>query len=243
MPLKGSAFGYRTWPLTPMVKRILVVNAAVWLVEVVTVLWVGTAAVVEHLALTPARVFPGLELWQPFTYMWLHEPDGLLHIVLNSLFLWMFGGDLETRWGSRAFLRFYLTCGVGAGLVVFLVGIATDPEVATFGASGAIDGLVVAWAITNWRRPFLFFGLVPMTGKHFAILMVAFVGVDILLRTPGTSHVAHLAGMAVGALLVTGYWRPGKINRALRHAWLRRRLEVLEGGRPKAPPQDGGYLH
>ncbi|MDD5307486.1 MAG: rhomboid family intramembrane serine protease [Deltaproteobacteria bacterium] len=229
------------WPLTPAVKAILIANAAVWLVEIVTVRWFGVATLVEHLAVTPALVWPGLELWQPFTYMWLHSPSDFSHILFNMLFLWMFGGTLEQSWGTRAFVRFYVICGAGAGLVVFLTGLAFAPGTPVLGASGAIYGLVVAWAVAFPNRIIYFFGIFPMKGKHFVLIPIGYAVVDFLMAASGVSHAAHLGGMAVGALLVTGFWRPRKLASRLRYWWLRRKLKVLEGARRDEPP--GGWVH
>jgi membrane associated rhomboid family serine protease len=232
------------WPFTRAVKAILIVNAAIWLATVVSVRWIGVAAAFEHLALTPRLVYPGLELWQPFTYMWLHSPGEVSHILFNMLFLWMFGGALEQRWGTRGFLKFYLLCGVGAGLVVWLVGALFSPDVATVGASGAIYGLVAAWAITDPNRSVWLFGLVPIKAKWFALLPIGYAFLDFLVGGSGVSHAAHLGGLAIGAALVTGYWRPKRLWNKLRLARLKRRLKVLEGDGPRRrPPPPGGYWH
>ncbi len=233
--------------MTPMVKRILIISAAVWLLEVISVHWLNFVAFIEWGALTPSRVFPGLFLWQPFTYMWLHSPGDVLHILFNMLFLWMFGATLEMSWGSRAFLHFYLICGIGAGIVVFVFGKIFSPEVPVLGASGAIYGLVVAWAIAYPNRVIYFFGIFPMKGKHFVLIPIGFALLDFLMRAQGVSHAAHLGGMAIGALLITGYWRPDRLKKKIRYWWLRRRLRVLEGDSRKNPPSGGppggGYWH
>ena len=224
--------------------RFLIINGAVWLVLVISVNWMDALSLNDHLALTPQRVYPGLELWQPFTYMWLHSTVDFSHILFNSLFLWMFGGALEQAWGTRAFIRFYLTCGIGAGLVVFVIGSFFHPDLATVGASGAIFGLVVAWAIVFPDRVIYFFGLFPIKGKYFALFPIGYALVDFLMRGSGVSHSAHLGGLAIGALLVTGYWRPSRLYNRVRYIWLRRKLKVVEGGKKnKKPPPGGGYWH
>ncbi|MCP4675807.1 MAG: rhomboid family intramembrane serine protease [Deltaproteobacteria bacterium] len=228
--------------MTPLVKKIMIILAGVWIVEVVSVNWFETEIIVQHLALIPLSVLPGLEIWQPATYMWLHSPGDFMHILLNCLFLWMFGGTLEASWGSKSFLRFYLTCGIGAGLVVLASGLLFAPATPVLGASGAIYGLVVAWAISYPDRVIYFFGLFPMKGKHFVLIPIGFAVLDFLTRARGVSHAAHLGGMAIGALLITGFWRPSKATRRLRYWWLRRKLKVLEGDKSKKPP-DGGYWH
>jgi membrane associated rhomboid family serine protease len=232
------------WPFTRAVKIILIVNAAVWLATVVLVQWIGVTAPVVHLALTPSRVYPGLELWQPFTYMWIHAPDEVSHILFNSLFLWMFGGTLEQSWGTRGFVKFYLLCGLGAGLVVLAAGALFYPDVPTVGASGAIYGLVVAWVITDPNRTVWLFGLFPVKGKWFALFPIGYAVLDFIIRGSGTSHAAHLGGMAVGALLVTGLWRPSRLANRIRLWRMRRRLKVLEGDAARRkPPPPGGYWH
>jgi len=231
------------WPMTPAVKRILIANAAIWVALVVSVNWIGSAALLDHLALTPALVWPGLELWQPLTYMWLHSPTELSHILFNSLFLWMFGGTLERAWGSWPFVKFYAICGIGAGLVVLATGLCLAPAAPVAGASGAIYGLVVAWAIAFPEQIVWFFGIFPMKGKHFALIPIGFAVVDFLLRGSGTSHAAHLGGMAVGALLVTGLWRPRRLRDRIRYWWLRRRIRSVRRDDDRPGPPGGGYWH
>lgn len=232
---------YTGWPLTPMVKTIMIVLAAVWFAEVILG-WFGAAGFIDLLVVVPLDVFPGFRIWQPFTYMWLHSPSDYFHIVFNCLFLWMFGGALEQAWGQKGFLRFYLICGVGAGLVVVVSGLLFAPETKVLGASGAIYGLVVAWAIAYPNRVIYIFGVFPMKGKHFALIPIGFAVLDFLTRAHGVSHAAHLGGMAIGALLVTGYWRPEKAIRQLRYWRLRRKLKVIDGRGPSEPP-GGGYWH
>lgn len=235
---------YAGWPMTPMLKRILIITAAVWAAEIFTVNWLNSALLIELFALIPASVVGQFSIWQPATYMWLHSPSDFIHVLFNCLFLWMFGGSLELAWGSKAFLRFYLICGIGAGIIVLLSGLLFAPETPVLGASGAIYGLVVAWAIAYPNRLIYFFGIFPMRGKHFVLIPIGFALVDFLTKAQGVSHAAHLGGMAIGALLVTGWWRPQKAKQQLRYWWLRRKLKVLEGERSSRPgPPDGGYWH
>ncbi len=247
--------------MTPIVKKILIINVVVWLVYILFEVWLELSAFTQFFALIPQKVIPWMNgsnadavgpistvefprLWQVFTYMWLHSPEGLLHILFNSLFFWMIGGNLEQSWGSRAFLRFYLICGVGAGVVVVIFGLMFAPGMPVVGASGAVYGLVAAWGIVSPNRLIYFFGVFPIKVKHFVLIPIGFAVADFLTRAQGISHAAHLGGMAIGALLVTGYWRPGKATRKIRYWWLRRKLKVIEGNRNRTKdPPDGGYWH
>jgi len=98
------------------VRNLIIANSAVfllmWLVEPIHQVFL------KWFALVPADVVTRFFVWQPVTYLFLHE--GFLHILFNMLGLWFFGKDLEEIWGTRRFLQFYFFCGVCAGLVVIL---------------------------------------------------------------------------------------------------------------------------
>ena len=241
---------FALWPFTPAVKQIVIANGAIWLASVLLVVWAEWPAAYEVLRLEPGRVVGDLEIWRLATWMWVHDPTGLYHVLLNLLFLWMFGGTLEIAWGTRGFWRYYLLCGLISGVVVLLAGLLFDPETPVVGASGAIYGVVVAWIFVNPERRIWLFGVFPMKGKHFALIPIGFAVAGFLLRDSGVSHSAHLGGMAAGALLVTGYWRPRKLANRLRYFWIRRKLKIYQGGRDRRdrrdddgrpPPPDGGY--
>ncbi|MBN2342417.1 MAG: rhomboid family intramembrane serine protease [Deltaproteobacteria bacterium] len=225
----------QAWPMTPAVKIILIVNSALWLLTVIAGRF-ESWAVYETMALTPAKVYPGWHVWQIFTYMWFHSLGGFSHILFNMLFLWMFGGILEQTWGTRGFLKFYLVCGTGAGVVVFLVGHLFYPTTATVGASGAIYGLVAAWAIAFPERMIYLFGIFPIKSKYFALFPIGYAVLDFIVGGTGISHAAHLGGLAIGALLVTGFWRPRRMKNQVRYMYLKRKLKVIEGDRRKNPP-------
>src|SRR5690348_13131082 len=91
--------------ITSAVKYLLIANFAVFLLEAFIVHFNGVAGYAQLLAwfgLVPAGVVPGLRIWQPFTYLFLHDVDSFfLHLVMNMLMLWMFGRELELVWGRN----------------------------------------------------------------------------------------------------------------------------------------------
>src|SRR5690606_25658849 len=91
-------------PLTPAVTALILANVVVFLVSLVMPM------ITAYLGLTPAAVVEGLWLWQPLTYMFVHA--SLTHLLLNMLMLWMFGVEIERLWGTEAFARFYVYCGL-----------------------------------------------------------------------------------------------------------------------------------
>ena len=126
-------------PLPPMVKALIVANTAAYLLQLLTpdsvlVLWFG---------LIPRAVIGGLELWRVATYQFLH--GGVWHLALNMLVLWMFGTELEQRWGPRFFLKYYMLCAVGGGLTYTFV--RAGSPIPSVGASGAIYGVLLAYGM------------------------------------------------------------------------------------------------
>ncbi|MGH9494186.1 MAG: rhomboid family intramembrane serine protease [Candidatus Sulfotelmatobacter sp.] len=179
--------------------------------------------------LVPVAVVHLFRVWQLFTYLFLHA--GILHILLNLLFLAMFGADLEHTWGSRRFYTYFFLCGVGAGVINVAVKTMLDPHglgqalVPTIGASGAIYGVLLANAVLfPDRRVWMFPLPVTVSMKIFVAIMVAieFFGT---LGSSGdnVSHICHLGGMLVGYI----YLRRGSYLFNFRNSfsdWKRRRL-------------------
>lgn len=230
----------QAWPMTPVVKYLIIVNAVLWILTVIAGRFENWT-VFDEMALTPLMVYPKFHIWQLFTHMWFHSLNDYSHIVFNMLFLWMFGGILEQTWGSRGFLKFYLICGLGAGLTVFFIGYVFYPTTATVGASGAIYGLVAAWAIAFPNRVIYIFGVFPIKSIYFALFPIGYAVLDFLVGGSGISHAAHLGGLVIGALLVTGMWRPMRLKNRLRYYFLKRKLKVIDGHRNKRPHSGGKY--
>jgi len=192
--------------LTPMVKRLIIANVAVFVFQLMLG---GTASrrFIELFGLVPVFAVRKLMFWQFFTYMFLH--GGFWHILFNMFVLWMFGGDLERKWGEKQFLRYYLITGIGAGFIYYLS--ALNSSIPTIGASGAIFGILVAFGMTFPERivTLLIFFVFPvsMKAKHLVML---FAALEFFLylspgSTVGVARFAHLGGMLVGYLyLKTG---------------------------------------
>jgi len=117
------------------------------------------------------------------------------------------------------------------------------------GASGAILGMVAAFGILFPKLPVYLFGVYPIKGRTLAILFaVISTGVPLIYRHANVSVAAHIGGLAIGALLASGFWRPSRFLRRIRLARARRRLKALEGGRGRSDGLEKGdgpgkYLH
>ena len=98
--------------LTPTVRNLLIVNVVLYLIQAN----LRTIPVTQLGSLYPLDS-SYFHFWQFFTYMFLHEPANIMHLVGNMFGLISFGPLLEQRWGSQRFLAFWLMCGVGAGAI------------------------------------------------------------------------------------------------------------------------------
>jgi membrane associated rhomboid family serine protease len=225
-------YSFGPGPITPAVKWIIIANVAMFVATIVY------SPLIEYLGLSPADVIERQRLWQPVTYMFLH--GGPAHILFNMLGIWMFGVELERLWGTRLFAKYYAITGIGAGVAVIFVGLlpfaatAHTYQATTIGASGALFGLLMAFAFYYPDRPILMFLLFPIPAKYFVII----VGAMAFLSAPGSqvSEAAHLGGLIVGYLYLRG--GRGGLSAEIKYRYLkwkmnrlRRKFDVYSGGR------------
>jgi membrane associated rhomboid family serine protease len=244
-----SRFGFNLH-LTKAVKWLLIINVAVYLLElIIGRLSGGLDLIYFDLSISFERFFFHGELWQPVTYMFLHDPQGISHILWNMLILWMFGCPLESFWRGRRFLQFYFICGIGAAAAILLVGllVPSQREIPTLGASGALYALLVAFGFNFPNTLIYLFGIFPIKGKHLVML---FIGLGVLqsmtLSAANVSLAAHFGGMLMGFLLVTGSWKPQKLFGKLKLWWMKRRYRRLKERFRVIDKNDRngeGYLH
>jgi len=189
--------------------------------------------------LTPVLVTQNYYLWQLVTYIFLHDPGQLFHILFNMLGLWMFGSELERFWGTRKFTKFFFICGIGAGILTVLL--SPNSAGTTIGASGAIYGILAAYGILFPDRIIIFI-IFPIPAKWFVIGLgvMAFVS-SLSASGSGIANVAHLGGMLCGLV----YLRGGRFlpNLRLRYQrWqrnrLRRKFEVYYNERHRDDDQE-----
>jgi membrane associated rhomboid family serine protease len=175
---------------TEVVKFLIIANVTIYVAQSLFGL---DYFLVKNFSLIPAAFFSG-SLWQVVTYMFLH--GGFTHILFNMIALWMFGSALERVWGSMEFLKYYMITGIGGGLCYALFNMGSP--IPTVGASGAIYGLLLAFAVLFPDEIIYIWGILPMKAKYFALL---FGGIEFFASFKsgsGVAHLAHLGGMAVG---------------------------------------------
>jgi len=159
---------------------------------------------VGYLGLTPELVLRRYWVWQLVTYLFLH--GGIFHWLFNMFILWMFGRELEIRWGTAFFLRYFLICGLGAALCV--LALSPHSDMPTIGASGAIFGILAAFALVFPDAVLYLYFVIPVKAWQAAFLF-AFIEFFAGLSGGGLGlgRFAHLGGMLTGYVyLRSGEW-------------------------------------
>ena len=237
-PPSASTFAYSfgPGPLTPAIKVLVVANVAAFLAALVV------PSMTLVLGLRPADVVERSFLWQPVTYMFLH--GGIFHILFNMLALWMFGVELERMWGSRYFTKFYFVAGGGAALTTMILGMMPLPFAEQFyysltiGASGAVYGVLLAYATYFPHRPIYMYFVFPIPAKYF-VMIIGAISLLSSMGGPGggIAHTTHLGGLLAAWLYLKGGGRT-PILAEIKYRYLkwrinrnRRRFDVYSGGR------------
>ena len=236
-PATSMTYSFGPGPMTPAVKMIIWANVALFAASLLF-----RDPIIRYLGLTPGAVLERGWIWQPATYMFLHA--GAMHILFNMLGIWMFGVELERLWGTRFFARYYAITGVGAGVTAIVAALLPIDAlhatyfVPTIGASGALYGLLMAFALYFPDRPILMFLLFPVPAKYFVMIL----GGLAFLVSPGSqvSNAAHLGGLFFGYVYLKSRQGGGggSLTAELKYRYLkwkmnrlRRKFDVYSGGR------------
>jgi len=228
------SYSFGPGPLTPAIKMIVAASVIAFLLD-------SIVSMTLAFGLRPADVVERLQIWRPFTYMFLH--GGVFHILFNMLALWMFGVELERMWGSRYFTKFYFVAGGGAALTTLLLSFSPFPfadrlyDSLTIGASGAVYGVLLAYAMYFPNRPIYMYFFFPIPAKYFVMIMGGISLYSSMNATGGgVAHTTHLGGLVAAYLYLKG----GRTNllAEIRYRLMkwrinksRRRFDVYSGGR------------
>lgn len=240
-----SDFRYtRPDPFPPITKNLIIINVLVFLAQMGLTQFQVTEKIqlypfmseelLEVLRRSPVPYYPqgySFEPYQIATHMFAH--GGFMHILFNMFVLWMFGRTLENVWGPKRFLLFYLICGVGAAiahlgiqyirseqlLAALEAGTSTEGLIGAIvpavGASGAIMGLLVAFAyLFPNTELFIMFIPVPVKAKW---AVIGYVAIDLFfglanMSNDNVARFAHLGGALTGFILVW-IWNKNSRNR------------------------------
>jgi membrane associated rhomboid family serine protease len=196
-------------PFTRAIKTLIAINAGVYFLGLILVaIGQGNLAntILTPFVLRAHDVVHG-HIYQLLTYGFLHA--GFFHLFFNMLMLWMFGSMLETTWGSRRFMEFFLFGVLGAGLgtvaLAYTLGsiIHLAPGTPTVGASGGIYAIFMAAAMLFGDQEVYMFPFPFAIRLKYLVGILAFVALaGALGDSGGTANAAHLSGLLFGYLYV-----------------------------------------
>lgn len=183
---------------TPVVLNLIIINALIFVAQIA---FDGSTGWLTNRLVLWGTGTPFFEPYQLVSSMFAHAT--FFHILFNMYALWLFGAVLERQWGPVKFLIFYLVCGLAAGLAHLLL----VPMGAALGASGAVMGLLAAFAFTYPNVQFFIIPIpFPIKAKWLAI---GYAAIDLfggITGGGGIAHFAHLGGMVMGVILML-MWR------------------------------------
>ena len=193
------AYGFTPSGTLPRAVRVLLIlNVVVFFLDFIT----RGEYLHQWLALDPARTLRQFEIWRLVTYLFVHDlSPPFLHILINMLLLWMFGTPLAETMGERKFWWFYLSTGIFSGICSLIFYSVTNNPTTVVGASGALFGLMFAFAKFFPTQQFLILFLFPVQARY-AVMIFGAIELLSILANDRIAHIAHLGG----ALFAWGYF-------------------------------------
>ena len=201
LPIGDDDSGSRTVPLVTY--ALIVMNVLFFLVEMS-----GGDAFIMKWAFVPSRFLsnPFSDFLTLFTSMFMHA--GWLHLGGNMLYLWIFGNNVEDRFGHAKFIIFYLLCGLGATFAQLMFSLGSN--VPNLGASGAIAGVLGAYILmfpqgrVRVMQGQQVIQLPALIVIGFWIVLQLFSGIGSIANTAdtgGVAYMAHIGGFVAGFVL------------------------------------------
>jgi membrane associated rhomboid family serine protease len=191
-----------------MWKTLIIVNVVMFVLQLVTATRGGVSGgVTDLLSINTDAILHG-EVWRLLTGAFLHSKDWQ-HIVFNMLILWWAGSEVESIYGPREFLAFYLVAAVVSSAAFVLGDVLADKRSVAIGASGAATAVLMLFAMHYPNRTVYLFFFFPVP---VLLLVVIYVGFDALGALGGghgqnIAFTAHLGGAAFGFLYYKSQWR------------------------------------
>jgi membrane associated rhomboid family serine protease len=187
---------------SPLIRNLIIINVVIFLFQ-------KLVPVTEYLLMLWPLNTENFKAYQLFTYMFAH--GSFSHIFFNMLALASFGPILESYWGDRKFLIFYIANGIGAGLIYGGLNYFVGKGGPMLGASGAIYGILMAFGMVFPNLEImLLFPPIPLKAKYMVFVMGAITyAMD---QSGQVAHAAHFGG-AVAAFILITIWRKQGRNR------------------------------
>jgi membrane associated rhomboid family serine protease len=202
----GHQPGFNIQAPTTITVKLIIVTCAVYLTQLFSDNWVT-----NFCALPDSWYREPWQAYRLITYGFIHSPESLGHILFNMFSFWLFGREVEYKYGSREFLAFYLVAIVFAGLVWTLAELPMESRAVMYGASGGVAAVLILFALNFPHREILFMFLFPMPMWVLAIIMVAYDVFGAMQRSDNVAFTAHLGGAAFAFVYYQWGWRLGSL--------------------------------
>lgn len=234
---------YGFFRLTPGVKNLLIATGVMFLLELLVRRLTGNDFLTKWLCVYMApREYPvetWLQVWRPFTYVFLH--GSLSHLFWNMLGLLLLGPPLEASIGTARFYRVYFVSAVMGALLAILGAAVIGTENYLVGASGAVMGVMFAFITLNPNETFLVWMVLPIRALYLGLIVAGVQLYSALAHTglSNTSFLAHLGGIAAGfGMARSGFWFEN-LNPmgGLKRKWRRRHLRPVPARKAALPPE------
>jgi membrane associated rhomboid family serine protease len=214
--------GFMNMPVA--IRTIIAANVAVFVLQTLG----GQSLnnwIVGNLGFDPAYPTVFTQPWRLITYMFIH--GSFLHILFNMLWLWWMGRSVEETVGPRTFSVIYFGAGILGGLLDSVFALVFG-SVLVIGASGAVTGILVAFALLYPTAPIMLFLFPPIQARYFVAGLIA-INVLFLGSGDGVARLVHLGGALGGYLLVKAYQNGTDLSMPIRY------IEYLFGKVKPAP--------
>lgn len=197
----GSAIkrGFMRMPVA--IRTIMLINAVVFVIQALGGDFINGFAV-NYLGFDTGYPTVLLQPWRLITYTFIHS--GFMHFLFNMLWLWWMGRAVEEHIGPRSFTVVYFGAGILGALLNSVISIAFGTTL-VIGASGAVSGIMVAFAMLFPRMPIMLFLFPPIEARF---LVAGLIVLDILFLGSDQDNVArwvHLGGALAGYLFIKAY--------------------------------------
>lgn len=207
--------GFRRIP--PVIRTIIAINVIVFILQaVIGGIRVGDQSInryiVEYLGFNPSMGTAITQPWRFVTYMFLH--GGGFHLLFNMLWLWWMGRSVEESIGPRSFVVLFFGSGIG-GAFIHIAFASLYGSSMVIGASGAVFGVMVAFAYLYPRTPIMLLFLPPIEARFVVAGLIAF---DVLFIGSGdnVARLVHLGGAGVGYLLIKAHYEGKDLSAVVR---------------------------
>lgn len=216
---QGSS-GFRLQAPRSAVGAIILLNVAVFVLEMFS----GEVSdlLATHVGPRADTLFQPWMWWQFLTCGFVHAPGEMQHIVFNMLALFFLGRDVEERYGTREFIRLYLAMLVFASIVWAVTNQLFDPHrpSSLIGASGAIAGVVVLYALNFPKRILLLMFVIPVPAWLLGAGVIAYDIAGAVQRADNIAYTAHLGGTVFALVYFNLHWNFDRLYQSAA-AWLK----------------------